>query len=233
MQSLSEQGWLPEWPNGADCKSAGYAFGGSNPSPPTDKKGGKETRQFLSAFLSSCRFVADCRTIETCLENVSISVVKCIGMSKCLVLISLICETGHIALRNGPFRSLKRPVLHCKMGRFATHCVPVRYVGGYGCGKMSVCIGKNVGMYVEMCRYIWGNVSVYIMRCVGMYGKTLWAIKKTVFSFGDSEKILYLCNIKMILNHDDIKKFSDCGLRQWRMRVGMDAKAGASVACRR
>ena len=28
-------GWLPEWPNGADCKSAGYAFGGSNPSPPT------------------------------------------------------------------------------------------------------------------------------------------------------------------------------------------------------
>ena len=66
-----------------------------------------------------------------------------------------------------------------------------------------------------------------------MCGKTLWAIKKTVFSFGDSEKILYLCNIKMILNHDDIKKFSDCGLRQWRMRVGMDAKAGASVACRR
>ena len=32
------QGWLPEWPNGADCKSAGYAFGGSNPSPPTRKE---------------------------------------------------------------------------------------------------------------------------------------------------------------------------------------------------
>ena len=30
-----KHGWLPEWPNGADCKSAGYAFGGSNPSPPT------------------------------------------------------------------------------------------------------------------------------------------------------------------------------------------------------
>ena len=30
-------GWLPEWPNGADCKSAGFAFGGSNPSPPTGK----------------------------------------------------------------------------------------------------------------------------------------------------------------------------------------------------
>ena len=33
--ALKKQGWLPEWPNGADCKSAGYAFGGSNPSPPT------------------------------------------------------------------------------------------------------------------------------------------------------------------------------------------------------
>ncbi|MBD9016060.1 MAG: hypothetical protein EGR00_05185, partial [Prevotella sp.] len=28
----------PEWPNGADCKSAGYAFGGSNPSLPTFPK---------------------------------------------------------------------------------------------------------------------------------------------------------------------------------------------------
>ena len=25
---------MPEWTNGADCKSAGIAFGGSNPSPP-------------------------------------------------------------------------------------------------------------------------------------------------------------------------------------------------------
>ena len=33
--AFKKQGWLPEWPNGADCKSAGYAFGGSNPSPPT------------------------------------------------------------------------------------------------------------------------------------------------------------------------------------------------------
>ena len=33
--AFEKQGWLPEWPNGADCKSAGYAFGGSNPSPPT------------------------------------------------------------------------------------------------------------------------------------------------------------------------------------------------------
>ena len=28
-------GWIPEWPKGADCKSVGTAFEGSNPSPPT------------------------------------------------------------------------------------------------------------------------------------------------------------------------------------------------------
>ena len=28
-------GSIPEWPNGADCKSAVYDFGGSNPSAPT------------------------------------------------------------------------------------------------------------------------------------------------------------------------------------------------------
>ena len=27
-------GRIPEWPKGTDCKSAGYAFEGSNPSPP-------------------------------------------------------------------------------------------------------------------------------------------------------------------------------------------------------
>ena len=35
LQRLSRQGWFPEWPNGADCKSAASSFGGSNPSPPT------------------------------------------------------------------------------------------------------------------------------------------------------------------------------------------------------
>jgi hypothetical protein len=29
-------GQLPEWPNGADCKSAVYDFGGSNPPLPTE-----------------------------------------------------------------------------------------------------------------------------------------------------------------------------------------------------
>ncbi|CAH8184500.1 hypothetical protein VAE130_540003 [Vibrio aestuarianus] len=28
-------GGVPEWPKGADCKSAGTAFDGSNPSPST------------------------------------------------------------------------------------------------------------------------------------------------------------------------------------------------------
>lgn len=30
-------GWIPEWPKGADCKSVGTAFEGSNPSPTTIK----------------------------------------------------------------------------------------------------------------------------------------------------------------------------------------------------
>ena len=28
-------GWIPEWPKGTDCKSAGDAFEGSDPSPST------------------------------------------------------------------------------------------------------------------------------------------------------------------------------------------------------
>ena len=28
-----DYGWIPEWPKGADCKSVGNAFEGSNPSP--------------------------------------------------------------------------------------------------------------------------------------------------------------------------------------------------------
>ena len=33
--ALRSLGGMPEWPKGADCKSAGFAYGGSNPSPPT------------------------------------------------------------------------------------------------------------------------------------------------------------------------------------------------------
>ena len=33
---LKNYGWIPEWPKGADCKSVGNAFEGSNPSPSID-----------------------------------------------------------------------------------------------------------------------------------------------------------------------------------------------------
>ena len=33
-----QYGWVPEWPKGADCKSVGNAFEGSNPSPSTRLK---------------------------------------------------------------------------------------------------------------------------------------------------------------------------------------------------
>ena len=36
--SASSYGGIPEWPKGTDCKSAGNAFDGSNPSSPTSKK---------------------------------------------------------------------------------------------------------------------------------------------------------------------------------------------------
>ncbi len=32
---LADPGSVPEWPKGADCKSAGYAYVGSNPTRPT------------------------------------------------------------------------------------------------------------------------------------------------------------------------------------------------------
>ena len=37
--TTSSRGEVPEWPKGADCKSAGVAFGGSN--PPLSTKGGR------------------------------------------------------------------------------------------------------------------------------------------------------------------------------------------------
>ena len=38
ITSSNIYGGIPEWPKGTDCKSAGYAFGGSNPPSPTRKK---------------------------------------------------------------------------------------------------------------------------------------------------------------------------------------------------
>ena len=48
LEQTNEYGGVPEWPKGTDCKSAGYAFGGSNPPSPTKKK-----RQFST---EDCRF---------------------------------------------------------------------------------------------------------------------------------------------------------------------------------
>ena len=49
----SVYGRIPEWPKGTDCKSAGIAFGGSNPPSPTRKK------HFVrSAFFSYIRLTA-------------------------------------------------------------------------------------------------------------------------------------------------------------------------------
>ena len=43
-------GGVPEWPKGADCKSAGSAYGGSNPPPSTMNK---EKYKFLKVTLQS------------------------------------------------------------------------------------------------------------------------------------------------------------------------------------
>ena len=50
--SATEYGGIPEWPKGTDCKSAGNAFGGSNPPSPT-----KKTDKFrLVGFSTKCAF---------------------------------------------------------------------------------------------------------------------------------------------------------------------------------
>ena len=48
-------GRLPKWPKGADCKSAGIAFGGSNPSPPTGRKLSADSDQRISSSLNGAR----------------------------------------------------------------------------------------------------------------------------------------------------------------------------------
>ena len=53
----SKRGKIPEWPKGADCKSVGTAFGGSNPPLPTKKKTSQCGVFFLmSGIVDSARF---------------------------------------------------------------------------------------------------------------------------------------------------------------------------------
>ena len=49
LRSPAPYGRFPEWPKGTDCKSAGNAFGGSNPPSPTNKK-----RTFVYQKFSFC-----------------------------------------------------------------------------------------------------------------------------------------------------------------------------------
>src|SRR4051812_6963347 len=47
-------GSVPEWPKGADCKSAGTAFGGSNPPRPTSRKSDKYRRILRHGEILGC-----------------------------------------------------------------------------------------------------------------------------------------------------------------------------------
>src|SRR3954453_16076272 len=49
-------GGLPEWPMGADCKSVGLAYEGSNPSPATPRYDGP--RPFRSGAVAVSRVIA-------------------------------------------------------------------------------------------------------------------------------------------------------------------------------
>ena len=52
----SKRGKIPEWPKGADCKSVGTAFGGSNPPLPTKKKTSQCGVFFMPGIVDSARF---------------------------------------------------------------------------------------------------------------------------------------------------------------------------------
>jgi hypothetical protein len=61
MAVFSASGEVPEWPKGADCKSAGEAFGGSNPPLSTTRflqvgDGGIKRKRSLSLGLQSAYF---------------------------------------------------------------------------------------------------------------------------------------------------------------------------------
>ena len=52
---VEKKGWLPEWPNGADCKSADYVFRGSNPRLTTMLRAGVAQLARASAFQAEGR----------------------------------------------------------------------------------------------------------------------------------------------------------------------------------
>ena len=46
-------GQIPEWPKGTDCKSAGTAFGGSNPPSPTKMQVDKLSSGIYTKYISA------------------------------------------------------------------------------------------------------------------------------------------------------------------------------------
>ena len=46
-------GWIPEWPKGTDCKSAGTAFGGSNPPSPIKMQVDKLSSGIYTKYVSA------------------------------------------------------------------------------------------------------------------------------------------------------------------------------------
>ena len=44
-------GWIPEWPKGADCKSAANCFGGSNPPPSISRKALADVAQLAEQLI--------------------------------------------------------------------------------------------------------------------------------------------------------------------------------------
>ena len=46
-----ENGWIPEWPKGTDCKSAANCFGGSNPPPSISRKALADVAQLAEQLI--------------------------------------------------------------------------------------------------------------------------------------------------------------------------------------
>ena len=83
-------GGVPEWPKGADCKSAGSTFGGSNPPPSTKLKGqgardegqgvGFLFRAGESLDLAGTALITGLRRLATCHSDLATGTCGCSSM---------------------------------------------------------------------------------------------------------------------------------------------------------
>src|SRR4051794_4352943 len=62
-------GGLPEWPMGADCKSVGLAYEGSNPSPATPRYDGPRPLPVGGRRRSSRRYSVGARALATAVRS--------------------------------------------------------------------------------------------------------------------------------------------------------------------